>query len=77
MTFTQQGEERLSQWMEQNAFVAWLEKLAPWKFEEQVIRSLSLPLNLQGNKHHPFHGVLSSIRAQAKAQARKLPVIFR
>lgn len=75
MTFTHQGEEKLSQWMEHHAFVAWLEGSAPWKFEEQVIRSLTLPLNLQGNEQHPFHPILSSIRAQARARARELPVV--
>lgn len=75
MTFTHQGEEKLSQWMDQHALVSWLENPAPWVVEEQLIRSLSLPLNLQGNEHHSFHPVLSAIRAQAKASARELPVV--
>lgn len=77
MNFTVQGEDKLSCWMEYNAFVSWVEYLKPWEFEAKAFASLSLPLNLQGNEHHPFSPVLSSIRAQARANARKLPIVPR
>ena len=35
--------------------VAWLACDEPWRIEEQMIRSVSLPLNLDQNRHHGFH----------------------
>jgi GIY-YIG catalytic domain len=69
------GERALSDWLEQNARVAWLACDEPWRIEEQMIRSVSLPLNLDQNRHHGFHSYLSEIRRAAKARARALPVI--
>ena len=69
------GEARLSNWMEQNAFVVWTLYTEPWLLEEKLIQSLSLPLNLRGNEHHPFYQQLSEIRSQAKERARKLPIV--
>jgi hypothetical protein len=49
-----------------NAMVSWLEPPRPWEAEEALIRSVSLPLNLQGNQHRSFHSRLTAIRAAAK-----------
>ncbi len=68
------GESTLSAWMAANALVCWVEHPRPWETEEALIRSVSLPLNLQGNQHHPFHAQLTAIRAAAKQRARLLPV---
>lgn len=65
-----EGEAILSAWMGENAFVAWLPTPDPWEVEEVAIRELDLPLNLDQNKSHPFHGTLSAVRRSAKAQAR-------
>ena len=51
------GERVLSDWLEQNARVAWLACDEPWRIEEQMIRSISLPLNLDQNRHHGFHSL--------------------
>jgi hypothetical protein len=69
------GEATLSTWMEANAFVAWIEHERPWEYEEQLIHSLSLPLNLQGNEKHEFAPVLARLRSGARAQARGLPIL--
>jgi len=74
MTFTLEGQARLSAWMAENAFVSWIAQEQPWELEERLIRSVSLPLNFQGNRHHGFHGHLSAIRAAAKERARLLPI---
>lgn len=37
------GEDRLSEWMAANAFVAWWECGEPWRLEERLIGTLSLP----------------------------------
>jgi hypothetical protein len=39
---------------------------------QQLIRDVSLPLNLDQNANHAFHGTLSRLRAEAKARARTL-----
>ena len=74
MTLTHNGERWLDDWMADNAFVCWLEHEAPWEFEEHLLGSLSLPLNIKGNSQHPFARVLSDARKQAIRHARQSPV---
>jgi hypothetical protein len=69
------GEQALSGWMAENAFVSWVVREAPWEFEDDVIVGLDLPLNLKGNQHNPFHLVLTGVRARCVAEARTLPVL--
>jgi len=69
------GEQRLSDWMDKNAFVTWIVHREPWVLEEELIRMVSLPLNLDMNRAHPFHKTLSAIRSEAKQLARSLPVV--
>jgi hypothetical protein len=69
------GEQTLSNWMSENAFVCWHEHSAPWEIEVSLIRELHPPLNLAENSHHSFHTHLSQIRKQAKARARSLDVM--
>lgn len=68
------GEQALSDWMATNAVVVWAEAERPWELEEQLIRSLSLPLNLQGNAAHVFHSRLSELRRASRQRADSLPV---
>lgn len=75
MTFGADGEVALSEWLSANARVTWCEHDRPWELEARCIGSLSLPLNLAQNRAHPFHGALTSIRAEAKARARDLPIL--
>ena len=63
------GENALSDWMAENAFVIWLVRDEPWTVEEQLIKMLNLPLNLRGNEGHPFHPILTEIRFQCKQEA--------
>ena len=76
MTFST-GESRLSEWMEENARVAWFLSEEPWKLEEELISTLDLPLNLAQNSRHGFHPELTRIRREAKAKARELPILSR
>lgn len=64
------GESVLSQWMAENAKVAWVADAQPWILEDHLIETVSLPLNLQGNGHHPFRSELSAVRSAARAAAR-------
>jgi hypothetical protein len=75
LTFTQSGEEALSTWMADNAFVTWAETPEQWLWEERALATLDLPLNLNGNSQHEFHSALTAARAAAKAQARAAPIV--
>jgi hypothetical protein len=63
------GEQLLSAWMSQNAFVSWLIRERPWKLEHHLITTVDLPLNLEGNLAHWFHTELTQARARCVAQA--------
>jgi len=49
MTFVT-GEQRLSAWMAQNAFVSWAVRDRPQELEDNLIATLDLPLNLRGEQ---------------------------
>lgn len=74
MTFGQ-GERTLSEWMAENALVAWVVHPEPWVLEARFIADLDVPLNLEGNSHNRFHRELTGRRAQAVAAARSLPIL--
>ena len=74
MTFTHLGEQWLDDWMERNTCVCWVHHSAPWDLEEELLESLSLPLNIKGNKDHIFADILSQLRRNAIKQAREMPV---
>jgi hypothetical protein len=46
----------------------------PWKTEEYLIRAVSLPLNLDQNRHDLFRTELSEIRRAARARTKELPI---
>jgi hypothetical protein len=71
MTFTHLGEQWLDIWMNENAFVCWVEHPTPWEIEKEIIKSICLPLNIQDNSHHPFSDKLSTLRKNAKQLARQ------
>ncbi len=74
MTFGD-GEDVLSGWMAENAFVTWVVDPEPWVLEEQLISGLSLPLNLDMNRGHLFSPELREVRRRAKGRARELAVV--
>jgi len=74
MTLTHSGEQWLDDWMTENAFVCWLEHQSPWEFEDELLGSLSLPLNIKGNRDHPFAKALTEARIQAIKDAREWPI---
>ena len=69
-TFTNPGEIRLDTWLEQNALVCWVEDVRPWELEEQLLKRMSLPLNIDGNDHHPYNAKLRSCRTTARVAAK-------
>jgi hypothetical protein len=68
------GERTLDDWLGRSARIAWMVCDEPWKTEGYLIRTVTLPLNLDQNRHHLFHLELSRIRRAAKARARELPI---
>jgi hypothetical protein len=74
MTFAV-GEDALSAWMAQNAYVSWVARDSPWELEDSLLAALDLPLNLMGNEQNRFHPVLSQVRARCVAQANALAVL--
>jgi hypothetical protein len=71
------GEQRLSDWLAENARVVWMVCDQPWRVEEELIASMNLPINLGQNRNHAFHQVLSELRQTAKAKAKILPILPR
>lgn len=69
------GESILCDWLGQHARVTWYTCPEPWLREPDVIRSVSLPLNLEHNERHPFHAALSDLRSNAKERAMTLPIL--
>ena len=61
----------------EHARVCWVVRERPWEVEEDVIRSLCLPLNLRHNDRHAFYPALRALRRDAVAHARRLPVLVR
>lgn len=41
------GEQDLSMWMAEKAYVSWIVDGSPWELERELITALDLPLNLQ------------------------------
>jgi hypothetical protein len=62
--------------MEANAFVCWAECDDLWIVEEQLIGTLSLPLDLDQNVHHSFCLVLKAIRRTAADKAWEQPILL-
>ncbi len=75
MTFTNAGERWLDEWMRDNAFITWIGHEEPWLLEDELLRTMSLPLNLKGNARHAFAATLSGLRRRANAHARELPIV--
>ena len=44
MTFTHLGEQWLDHWMEENTRISWILDPEPWVLEENMFKSVSLPL---------------------------------
>ena len=74
ITLTHAGERYLDEWMEKNAFVAWMVHPEPWVIERLLLGELSCPLNLKDNAHHPFAPSLKQMRSEALRRAREMPI---
>lgn len=57
------GEERLTDWMNTHARMAWVENETPWDLEDEMLAHAVLPLNIMG-RADPF-----SMELKAKPSA--------
>lgn len=73
MTFCE-GEDVLSNWMDDNAFVSWIVTPQPWITESELIASLNLPLNIDQNVGSPSLEYVRNARHEAKEVAHCLPI---
>lgn len=73
ITLTHSGEQWLDEWMAKNARIHWVLHNEPWLLEKDLISSISLPLNIQGNSH-AFRPLLSAMRSKAMADARVIAI---
>jgi hypothetical protein len=69
------GEQQLSRWMGEHAYVSVMPHERPWGLEERLIELLDLPLNLDGNSRNAFHPELTQARRDAVVSANLLPVV--
>jgi hypothetical protein len=74
ITLTHAGEQWLDRWMDENAFVTWIEHPEPWTVERRLLGELSCPLNVAGNGDHLFSARLQNIRSAALRRAREMPI---
>jgi hypothetical protein len=68
------GEQQLSRWMGEHAYVSYTPHDRPWVLEERLIELLDLPLNLDGNNRNAFRPQLSRVRRDAVVASNLLPV---
>ena len=75
-TFTNSGEQVLDQWMDQHAFVTWVEAKAPWEIEKKLLSSgLNLPLNVDGNPSQDAVAIVRAERLKARRRADELGIV--
>ncbi|MGY1714212.1 GIY-YIG nuclease family protein [Geodermatophilus sp. SYSU D01106] len=66
------GEQVLSDWMAEHDFVSIVEHPRPWELENELIVTLDVPLNLEGNA---FHAGLTEVRRRAGAAGNERPIV--
>jgi hypothetical protein len=62
-------EGRISGIIEENAMLSWIESKQPGVIERTLLgnyKQVSFPLNIQGNRQHPFCSTLNAIRSKYK-----------
>lgn len=72
-TFGPDGEAELSRWLSARGRLCWHLHDEPWTIRPAVVAGAGAPLNVQHNQEHPFHPVVTELRAAAVAEARRRP----
>lgn len=66
---TADDNRSLTQWQHEHLRLTWAVHAEPWTIEHEVIARLQPPLNLMGNRSHPFAATLSVARRRFKEAA--------
>lgn len=61
----EEGEEWLDWWMDENAFVCWQQHADPGTLKKEILKNISVPLNIQNNFDTHFRRKLGRLRGQA------------
>ena len=70
---TREDNAALSAWQRQHLRLCWAPRARPREVEDAVIRELQPPLNLAGNREHPFYKTLKRGRQELRARAAQPP----
>ena len=75
-TFTNPGEQKLDAWIQQHAFVTWVETEVPWELETHMLSSgPRLPLNLDNNPWAEAVALVKAVRLKARQLADELEIV--
>jgi hypothetical protein len=75
-TFTNPGEQALDRWMQEHAFVTWMQTSDPHKLEREILASgIRLPLNIDSNPCAEDVAILREARLAARRLADELEVV--
>ncbi|MDP9067398.1 MAG: GIY-YIG nuclease family protein [Actinomycetota bacterium] len=66
---TPEDNKALTDWQHEHLRLTWATHPEPWSIEHQVIGRLQPPLNLMGNRSHPFAATVSAARKRFKDAA--------
>ena len=73
ITLVEADDACLRRWQFANLRLTWCERERPWEIEHSVIHIMKPPLNLAGNRGHPFYSTLKASRAALRTAARLDP----
>ena len=66
---TRDDNRALTEWQHEHLRLTWATHPEPWAIEHEVIAQLQPPLNLAGNRAHPFAATVSAARRRFKDHA--------
>ena len=66
---TPEDNKALTEWQHEHLRLTWATHPEPWAIEHEVISRLQPPLNLMGNRSHPFAATVSAARRRFKEAA--------
>lgn len=69
-----EDNQELTRWQHQHLQLCWATHPEPWTIEREVIQRLQPPLNVEGNRGHPFAPTVIAARKHFKEAATPLTV---
>ena len=65
------GRKHVNDWLDQHAYVCWIETEKTNELEQGLMKTCNLPLNIQGNKDNEFYKPLRDIRKSVSESAQR------